>query len=823
MTFDELISHFDVQQEEPDGWLSICPTHADSNPSLKLTIKDDGTALIACRAGCTNSGIITALGLRKADLFGITGAPVTSGKAHQESAGEASRSLILAQAYGWATMLSAGAGRGAEVARDTYGVEGLSAEQAHELGIGLDGDVLTFLARTEGGQAAFYQTRSVDPNCPKDKRWKTAPNPADGRWDGAGFVGKRTGNRPVIICEGLSDAMAVAALDAFDVVAVRGANQGARVTEVAGAFGDQPVYVAGDNDDAGRAMNAKVSKALHRRVRALRIPDGYKDLGDVRKAAPASFRAVLEDMTATAEEVDGEPDIEYSAASVRDVHIGARVAAEYLSGAFVAWGRSAWSRWDGKRWDKCSEAAVFEQIRRAILTIHREESDTARTAHGSAIARLPELDEEAQKRATKEANDTLTSRMKELASLLNVGKLQAILRIARGLIEVDQREFDNRPDLLNVANGVLDFKSGQLRAHDTKLMFTKVSPTAYQPDATHADWDKALSALPPDVADWMQLRFGQAATGYAAPDDVVPFLKGGGANGKSSVLAGILGALGKGEFATPVPEKALLGGANDHPTEMMPLKGARFAYIEELPEGDYLNAQRLKRVAGTEVITARYIGQDNVSWTATHSLMVTTNYDVKIDAVDHGTWRRLALVRFPFTYNGSDPERPKDPTLRDRIQRGDSGQHEAALRWLVDGAKTWYAAERVLPAPPEAVRQDTAEWKGEANQAIRFLNEKYEPDPNGAVLASEMFGSFKEWAEDLGMRKWGDQTFWSRARQHDWFLQGVVQKQTGSTRVAAWTVHAANVHALGRHARLVTGIRPAGAQPDLPGIFAPDM
>src|SRR5690606_10180957 len=171
-----------------------------------------------------------------------------------------------------------------------------------------------------------------------------------------------------------------------------------------------------------------------------------------------------------------------------------------------------------------------------------------------------------------------------------------------------------------------------------------------------------------------------------------------GANGKSTVLDGVSKALG--DFAVAVPDKVLLASPGDHPTELMTLKGARLAWIEELPEGDFVSATRLKKAAGTDVLTARAIGQDNVSWETTHSLMATTNYEVQLDAVDHGTWRRLALVRFPYRFDGSDPDRPGDPTLKSRVLT-DPAIHRAALAWIVEGARRWYENGKVIPkAPP---------------------------------------------------------------------------------------------------------------------------
>jgi hypothetical protein len=47
---------------------------------------------------------------------------------------------------------------------------------------------------------------------------------------------------------------------------------------------------------------------------------------------------------------------------------------------------------------------------------------------------------------------------------------------------------------------------------------------------------------------------------------------------------------------------------------------------------------------------------------------VTTNYRPRVDEVDHGTWRSLALVCFRLNH--------------ERLGEGPQDQHEAVLNWI---------------------------------------------------------------------------------------------------------------------------------------------
>jgi hypothetical protein len=51
------------------AWKARCPAHADSDPSLSITLADKGGALIHCYAGCSPEAVVEALGLTMADLM----------------------------------------------------------------------------------------------------------------------------------------------------------------------------------------------------------------------------------------------------------------------------------------------------------------------------------------------------------------------------------------------------------------------------------------------------------------------------------------------------------------------------------------------------------------------------------------------------------------------------------------------------------------------------------------------------------------------------------------------------------------------------------
>lgn len=459
------------------------------------------------------------------------------------------------------------------------------------------------------------------------------------------------------------------------------------------------------------------------------------------------------------------PDQPVEAQDLSDAHLTQVVHGELLEGRYL-WARGhGWRVWDGMRWRDTSDEAVVEAVR--LWAVKFVENKVANPYIGAV-------------RETRQL----------LIGLLSKYRLTAIVALARGLCEVDAAAFDVHPDLLNTPSGVVDLTTGELLAHDPLLRMTMITDAPYVADADHPDWHAALAAVPPEVAEWLQVRFGQAITGHMTSDDKLLLLRGGGENGKSTMLNAVKSALGT--YGVFISDKVLLADPKAHSTEMTALLGARFALAEELPDDGHLNVKRLKDVIGTPELTARKIRQDAITWKATHSLFVSTNYLPKVTETDHGTWRRLVLVEFPYKFvspqsaTGAPHERPGDPNLRDRV-KGGGRQREAVLRWLVAGAQRWFAEG--MPPLPAPVAADTLRWRQDSDIIHRFWAECLEPDAQSFITSADMHAEFNAWAEGHGHRPMSIQTFKAKFEEHDETRAAGVHYQMRKVREGEWRSH----------------------------------
>lgn len=391
---------------------------------------------------------------------------------------------------------------------------------------------------------------------------------------------------------------------------------------------------------------------------------------------------------------------------------------EWLAELFadkLCWSKTkAWLNFEAGVWNAISDEKVREILRSHLLDYCMKLRTNPETSHIAQTLRL----------------------------VLSATKIKNYEALLRGALEVDDESLNSHPDLLNVKNGVVDLKSGELLPHDPKLLFTQISPTEYAKNAQHPDWAKALTAIPESSIDWVHVFLGQACTGHTAREDLMVVFSGGGRNGKSTILSVAKTVLGP--HAVQVSDRILSARDGDHTTDLMDLQGKRLAILEEY-SGASLNTKRLKDIVGTSSITARRMRQDNQTFGATHTFVLTTNIEPQIDSGDDGTWRRLVKITFPFRYV-QEPKLKNDRQviygLRERIQEGLEGQHQAALAWLVKGAMLWYANDKKLLDLPKSILEATSDWRLSQDGLGAFLSENLELQPGSHVAQDDLLRLF---------------------------------------------------------------------------------
>jgi putative DNA primase/helicase len=323
-------------------------------------------------------------------------------------------------------------------------------------------------------------------------------------------------------------------------------------------------------------------------------------------------------------------------------------------------------------------------------------------------------------------------------------RVNAAVAMAAGRPEIyaSSNDFDSHSHLLNVRNGVIDLRTGQLAEHDPRLLMMKRAEVNYEPTAPCVEWQKFLDRVMPDAEMQAYL---QRIVGYSLTGETISqafFIHyGAGANGKSVFLQVMRAVIG--DYGQTIPRETLLAKKDsEHPTSVARMMGMRFLEVSETAPGRRLDEEAVKNLTGGEKTTARFMGKDFFDFTPTGKIHYVTNHlPLLSDAMS--IWRRLHLIRWGVTI----PENEQDPRLAERLIEAESA---GILAWAVRGAMYWY--EQGLNAP-QAMHDELAVYRTDSDTFGEFLRERTVPSPNSTTLLKDLFTSYEAWCFSVSIKK----------------------------------------------------------------------
>lgn len=428
-----------------------------------------------------------------------------------------------------------------------------------------------------------------------------------------------------------------------------------------------------------------------------------------------------------------------------------RIVSAYGSSVIVVAGR--WHVWTGKVW-QADESDVYRFGAKLGALIKAEAAELRRKAGelGPDVAQIGKTEKLA---AALDAWST-KSEMK--------GSIEAALGLAKKMLTVDAGAMDANPWLLNVRNGVVDLRTGELSAHDPGLFMTKLVDVDYVPDADSSVWEQVVLGIARDqhVAEFLQRWFGYCATGDVR-EQVFVVHWGDGANGKSTMLDTVAGVLGPYAGVTAPGLIASSGNkaSERHPTELADLRGLRMAVSHESRDGAVLTEDVVKTITGGDVIKARYMREDFFQFKPTHKVQLLTNSKPSIRGTDHGIWRRVCLVPYGARFGSEEEVRAgratavRDLGLMARLAEPDVMR--GVLAWVVRGAVEWVNGGGLRA--PTAVLEASAAYKQSQDRVGQFVTECCEVgcDEAGEVYEEPtvmggqgLYPAYSAWCKDSG-------------------------------------------------------------------------
>lgn len=394
-----------------------------------------------------------------------------------------------------------------------------------------------------------------------------------------------------------------------------------------------------------------------------------------------------------------------------------------------AWGK--WFNWDGEAWTEDRTDSRVEPMR----TIFQEAQNWVGASE-----------------LTPSAKRAVFGRQVPMYAALRLAGTDKKIRAEPEIWDAD-------PWALGVPGGVVDLKSGKLveAARDQHVtMRCSVAPERGKPEL----WLRLLRQWlgdDEDVAGFLRRYLGYALTGDGREQCMV-FFYGKAQSGKGTILRAIQGIMGTDDQSSrkfrsyhyEAPISTFMESRNDrHTTELAAFYKKRLITSEEPNAGAKWDEGKLKWITGGSQITARFIGQDNFSFSMTGKIIVAANHRPRLSTTDKAIRRRMLVIPFEHPVSDEDRDNNLDAKLRAEWPR--------ILHWLIEGCLEWQQSGLGLP---ERISTSTDQYLESEDTLGAWLDEccDRERDTDGAVL----YRNYAGWCVKNGDSAWSRRA-WANA------------------------------------------------------------
>jgi putative DNA primase/helicase len=359
-------------------------------------------------------------------------------------------------------------------------------------------------------------------------------------------------------------------------------------------------------------------------------------------------------------------------------------------------------------------------------------------------------DEALEEAKTPENFKSALAKAQWATNSLNLGRIRAAVSLSstREKVRITMNDLDARDTrfLLNVKNGVIDLKTGELSPHNPELMITKLVDYNYKPSAKCPFWEHTFELAfggNKDLINYMRRAIGYSITGSAAEQCLFICWGEQGNNGKSTILETLQWLCGP--YSQMSDMKVITSPDMDNrvASSLAKLPGVRLVSMNEADENQKLSEALVKQLTGGDTIQACKKFQAPFEFIPVFKLWIRTNEKPAIRGMSDAIWRRIKLI--PFA-NSIPAEFRKS---RDEVDDALHSEAEGILAWCVRGAMEWI--EGGLKDPDE-VSAATAGYRSEQDVITTFFDECIVEKSEAHVARNELYQVFSRWAHDNGLR-----------------------------------------------------------------------
>lgn len=340
---------------------------------------------------------------------------------------------------------------------------------------------------------------------------------------------------------------------------------------------------------------------------------------------------------------------------------------------------------------------------------------------------------------------------KLIGDLYRRANVAAAADVARAKLRRDAPKIASDPQerWINLRNGLLDWRTGQLHPHTPDVLTTVQLQVPHEPDATCPQFDEFLGQVvaPDDIEVIWELLGYLLFNGN--PWHKAVMLVGEGRNGKGTLLR-IL--------------RAIIGKANYSAVSLHDLVNTRFstaslfgklANIAGDIDGKYLESTALlKAITGEDSVSAEHKGRDRFDFEPWAVPVFSANKIPGSADVSIGYLSRWIVIDFPHSFVGRE-----DKTLTGRLLtelEGITARAVLALRTTMTRGQL-RSSDSTIAA--------TRQFRRNVNQVEVWVDECCEVWPaHPFARRSALYSDYKRWAARDGHRPVSAQEFYRRLK-----------------------------------------------------------